>query len=141
MLMGSDFFRIEERISNVLCSNQLTLKESQFVQNISAKIARYRKDAFINERQASWLFNILRRVERIAKVAPAPIPIRISSKSDNHLGPDASETGPRTLFLGKFDYPEEPPLQPLLINWGTCPDASEDDIPVAMKTIHLDIST
>ena len=82
--MGSDLGGMMNVISNVLCSNQLTLKKSQFVQNISAKIARYRKDAFINERQASWLFNILRRVERIAVSARAPWVAKHSSAISKH---------------------------------------------------------
>jgi hypothetical protein len=64
MLIGHGFDRLEQRITNALCSGSLRLKEAEFLQNISRRIGLYRERTFLSDDQASWLFTILTSLER-----------------------------------------------------------------------------
>jgi hypothetical protein len=67
MLIGHGFDRLEQRITNALCSGSLRLKEAEILQNISRKIGFYRERAFLSDDQASWLYTILTNFEQGTK--------------------------------------------------------------------------
>lgn len=67
MLTGHGFDRLEQRITNALCSGSLRLKEAEFLQQISRKIGLYRERAFLSDDQASWLYTILTNFEQGTK--------------------------------------------------------------------------
>ena len=54
MLIGSGFDRLEQRITNALCSGSLRSRELEFLQHISRKIGLYRERT-LPERRASRL--------------------------------------------------------------------------------------
>lgn len=64
MIIGNDFKRLEQRIITALYDARLSAKEAGFLQNLLRKIERYRDGAFISDNQASWLFTILTRSEQ-----------------------------------------------------------------------------
>ena len=67
MLIGHGFDRLEQRITNALCSQRLRLKEAEFLQQISRKIQLYRERAFLSDAQASWLYTIPTNFEQETK--------------------------------------------------------------------------
>jgi hypothetical protein len=71
MLIGHGFDRLEQRITDALCSGSLRLKEAEFLQNISRKIGLYRERTFLSDDQASWLFTILTNFERGTTSSPS----------------------------------------------------------------------
>ena len=64
MLTRSEVNKLEQRITNALCSGSLRLKEAEFLQQISRKIGLYRERAFLSDKQASWLYTILTNFEK-----------------------------------------------------------------------------
>lgn len=95
MLIGHGFDRLEQRITDALCSGTLHLKESEFLQQISRKIGLYRERAFLSSAQASWLFTILTSFERGAtsRSSKTRTPAGSTRRAPPHSSPDrASES-------------------------------------------------
>jgi len=63
MRVGSNYSRLEKRITQALESPGLNLREASFLQELSEKIGIYRADTLISESAAKWLFSILNRGE------------------------------------------------------------------------------
>lgn len=67
MRVGSNYSRLEKRITQALESPGLNLREASFLQELSEKIGIYRADTLISESAAKWLFSILNRGETFAQ--------------------------------------------------------------------------
>jgi hypothetical protein len=67
MHVGSNYSRLEKRITQSLESPGLNLREASFLQELSEKIGIYRADTLISDSAAKWLFNILNRGETFAQ--------------------------------------------------------------------------
>jgi hypothetical protein len=67
MLIGHGANRLEQRITDALCSGGLRSQESDLLQNISRKIGFYGERALLSTLQASWLFKILTSFEQGTK--------------------------------------------------------------------------
>lgn len=67
MLIGHDVNKLEQRITKALCSGNLRVRESDFLQSICRKIGLYRERASLTNSQASWLYTILTSFEQGTK--------------------------------------------------------------------------
>jgi hypothetical protein len=88
MLIGPGVNKLEQRITDALCSGSLHLKESDFLQDISRKIGFYRERAFLSTLQASWLFKILTNFE--SGTTSSPSKARRSADSTRKTPPPSS---------------------------------------------------
>ena len=72
MLIGPGFGKLEQRITDALCSGRLRLIESTFLQHISQKIEVYLDRAALSPAQANWLYTILTKYEQRATSREIP---------------------------------------------------------------------
>lgn len=113
MLIGHGFDRLEQRITNALCSGSLRLRESAFLQYISRKIGLYRERAFLSDNQAGWLYTILTNFEQGTKGRSSKRRTPAGS-SRSAPPPSSSENASKSLQLeralaglDKVSWPEE----------------------------------
>src|SRR3989442_4699659 len=89
MLIGHGVNKLEQRITDALCSGSLRSRESDFLQSISRKIGFYRERASLTNSQASWLYTILTSFEQRTKSR--------SSKTRTPAGSSRAATPPSSL--------------------------------------------
>ena len=92
MIVGSDYQRLDKRITKALLSKHPTAREAMFLQSMSECFMTYRESARLTDRQASWLFTILTRIEAAAKPSSLPKP-RHPHLSPTRAARDLAPTG------------------------------------------------
>jgi hypothetical protein len=130
MLIGHGANRLEQRITDALCSGSLRSQESDFLQNISRKIGFYRERAFLSASQASWLFTILTSFEQGTKGRPCKRRTSAGSTGgapQHSLSKNASESPELTRALAGLDgytWAVEEPLKVFDISEAFEPDGT-----------------
>jgi hypothetical protein len=115
MLIGPGVNQLEQRITNALCSGNLHLKESGFLQNISRRIGFYRERAFLSDSQAGWLYTILTNFEQGTKGRPSIRRRAASSTGEtlSHSSPENAAESPELMRalagLDGYAWTEEAP--------------------------------
>lgn len=104
MIIGSEYQRLDKRITRALLSKHPSIQEAMFLQSMSESITTYRETARLTERQASWLFTILTRIE--AGTRPSNLP----KTRHTHPSPTTAARDPAPTSQLPVDRP--PPSSP-----------------------------